>query len=239
MSISAIIPVYNEEGNVLPVYYELKEILQRLTDEYEIIFVDDGSQDATLSKLLSIKSKEPELRIIKFSKNFGKSAALTAGFEHVKGESVITLDGDGQDDPNNIPNLINALTEDSDVVCGWRVNRKDGFLKKLNSKIYNLLNRKINRNNIHDNNCMLRIYRKQVVSKLILPKGAHRYIPSILAQKGFRVSEIEVTHRSRLTGLSNYGFKRLFSGFFDLFRFRSLDKTIKPVHIIEKKYGFE
>lgn len=239
MRISAIIPVHNEEGNVIAVYQELKEILQKITLDFEIIFIDDGSQDATLSQLLSLKPKEENLSIIKFARNYGKSAALTAGFAHVKGDSVITLDGDGQDDPNNIPNLVKALTEESDVVCGWRVNRKDRYLKKLYSKVYNFLNRRINRINVHDSNCMLRVYRKEVISGLILPKGAHRYIPIILSKRGYRITEIEVIHRSRLTGKSSYGFKRLFSGFLDLFRFRSLDKNIQPVHIVEKKYGFD
>jgi len=240
MMVTAIIPVHNEEGNVIPVYRELKGILQKITTDFEIIIVDDGSKDTTLDKLLSLKSKEEKLRIIQFKKNYGKSAALSAGFDNAEGDSIITLDGDGQDDPNNIPNLISALTEEYDFVCGWRVKRNDAFLKKTSSKIYNFLNRVINRSKIHDNNCMLRIYRKEAVSDLKLTKGAHRYLPTILTSKGFRIAEIEVNHRPRLTGKSSYGFKRLFVGFFHLFRFRSFNR-IKPksIYAIEKKYGFE
>ena len=239
MKISAVIPVYNEEGNIIPVYQELEEKLQKITNEFEIIVVDDGSKDKTLIKLLYLLKNSKNLRIIEFEKNYGKSAALTAGFAHVRGDSVITLDGDGQDDPNNIPNLIDALNEDFDVVCGWRANRNDKFLKRLNSRIYNFLNRKINRINIHDSNCTLRIYRKEVVSDLKLPKGAHRYIPTILLREGYRISEVEVIHRKRLTGKSRYGFRRLFVGFFHLFRVKSFlrAKSIS-IYEIKNKYGF-
>ena len=246
MMLSAIIPVYNEEDNIVPLYKEIKGMMQEITEDFEIIYIDDGSTDKTLSNLLSLISKEERyLRIIQFSKRFGKSAALTAGFQSVKGDLIVTLDGDGQDNPNNIPNLLSALTEEYDVVCGWRKKRHDSFLtKKIPSKIYNILNRSFTSSNLHDNNCTLRVYRNKAVKELILPKRSHRYLPMMLENRGFRLTEISVNHRSRLSGKSKYGFKRLLLGFFDLFKFRSLVKKKKDIPLqslyeIKERYGFE
>ncbi|MHA1198837.1 MAG: glycosyltransferase family 2 protein, partial [Candidatus Heimdallarchaeaceae archaeon] len=187
--ISVVIPVFNEEDNVLPLYDELEIILSNQSQDFEIIFIDDGSNDKTLVNLKERISVENNLRVIQLTQRFGKSAALTAGFNHVKGEIVVSLDGDGQDDPKNIPALILELAKDFDVICGWRYDRQDTAIKKLNSKIYNILNRILSKIQIHDNNCMLRVYRKEVVTDLSLIKGAHRYLPAIIASRGFRISE--------------------------------------------------
>jgi len=244
--ISIVIPVFNEEENVLPLYEELRNVLDKELQEYELIFVDDGSTDDTLENLSKILPTGDKLRIIQLSHRFGKSAALTAGFNHIRGDIVVTLDGDGQDDPKNISLLLEEMNPDVDVVCGWRFNRQDSFPKKLNSKIYNILNRFLNRIQIHDNNCMLRVYRKEVVSDLFLIKGAHRYLPVIIKNSGFRISEKKVSHRSRLSGNSKYGTKRLFKGFFDFFKFSLfLKKNYKEksskmkLYEIKEKYGFE
>jgi len=245
MMLSAVIPVFNEEDNILPLFGELKGIMQKITNNFEIIYVDDGSNDNTLLNLLSLFSNEKQyLRIIQLSRRFGKSAALTAGFQSIKGDIIVTLDGDGQDDPNNIPNLLSALTGEYDVVCGWRKKRHDSLLtKKVPSKIYNFLNRIFTNSNLHDNNCTLRVYRKKTVKELILPKRAHRCLPMILENRGFNITEISVTHRPRLSGKSKYGLKRLFTGFFDLFKFRSLtvkvDLSPQSLYEIREKYGFE
>ncbi len=223
MMFSVVIPVFNEEDNVKPLYNELKEVLTKLSKEFEIIFVDDGSTDNTLFKLLSIiEQGEKKLQVIQLRRRFGKSPALTAGFQSVKGEIIITLDGDGQDDPHNIPSLIKKLN-DFDVVCGWRCKRKDTFfLKKLPSKIYNFLNRKFNRLRIHDSGCTLRVYRKEAIEDIILLGGDHRYLPAILQNRGFSITEVKVNHRPRLKGKSKYGYKRIFTGFADLFTIRFL-----------------
>ena len=244
--ISVIIPVFNEEDNVVPLYKELKEVMMNLSQEFEIIFIDDGSDDNTLSNLLKLLSNEDNLFLIQLSRHFGKSAALTAGFNHINGELVVTLDGDGQDIPGNIPVLLSSLTEDYDVICGWRYERQDSTIKKFLSKIYNVLNQIFSRIEIHDNNCMLRVYRKDVVSELSLIKGAHRYLPAIIVSRGFKISETKVAHRPRLRGKSKYGIKRLFKGFMDLFKFNLfLKKKYKEkskkrtLYEIKKKYGFE
>ena len=244
--ISVIIPVFNEEDNVLPLYRELKKVLEKQSQGYEIVFIDDGSTDKTATKLQKEILKTNNLQLIQLTSHFGKSAALTAGFNHVRGDVVVTLDGDGQDDPKNISLLLTAMNKNTDVVCGWRVDRQDSNIKKINSKIYNHLNRIVNKVQIHDNNCMLRVYRKEVITGLSLIKGAHRYLPAIIASRGFKLAEIEVSHRPRLSGKSKYGTKRLFRGFIDLFKFNLLLKkdydkksNNQILYEINGKYGFE
>jgi len=232
--ISVVIPVYNEEGNVIPLYTELKETLSPLSQKYEIIFIDDGSTDNTLANLLSLLEEgERNLKIIQLRKRFEKSAALVAGFSSTGGDIIITLDGDGQDDPQNIPLLLEKLTEDIDVVCGWRYNRKDSFLfKKLPSWIYNKLNRGFNKVNLHDSDCMLRVYRKETISEIVLLVGDHRYIPAILLNRGFKFAEVKVNHRKRYSGKSKYGIKRIFTGLSDLITFRFLFRYgHRPMHL--------
>lgn len=232
--ISVVIPVYNEENNVIPLYQELKEVFSSISKSYEVIFVDDGSTDNTLRNLLSLLSdKENPVRIIELRNRFRKSAALVAGFKSVKGGIVVTLDGDGQDDPNDIPKLLKELTNDVDVVCGWRYKRKDSlFFKKIPSAIYNFLNRLFNRLDVHDSDCMLRVYRKEAVSEIILLEGDHRYIPAILHNRGFKLAEVKVNHRKRNSGKSKYGSKRLFAGLADLFTVRFLFRFgQRPMHL--------
>ncbi len=232
--ISVVIPVYNEEGNVIPLYTELKEILSSLSQKYEIIFIDDGSTDNTLANLLSLlEEREKNLRVVQLRKRFEKSAALVAGFSSTSGDIIITLDGDGQDDPQSIPLLLDQLSDDVDVVCGWRYNRKDSFLfKKLPSWIYNKLNRVFNKVDLHDSDCMLRVYRKEAISEIVLLGGDHRYIPAILFNKGFKFTEVKVNHRKRNSGKSKYGVKRIFTGFSDLITFRFLfSYGRRPMHL--------
>lgn len=222
--ISIIIPVLNEEENVVPLFKEIKEVLSSLPHDYEVIFVDDGSTDQTLGEVRSLLSKgEKKLQVVQLRRCFGQSAALLAGFQSAKGDLIITLDGDGQNDPHDIPSLLAALDEDIDVVCGWRHKRRDGFfLKKIPSKIFNLLNRISNKLNIHDSGCTFRVYRKEAVADLLLLGGDHRYLPAILSNRGFRFAEVKVNHRPRTRGKTKYGIKRIFAGLSDLFTFRFL-----------------
>ncbi|MHA2357565.1 MAG: glycosyltransferase family 2 protein, partial [Candidatus Heimdallarchaeaceae archaeon] len=225
--------------NIRPLYTELKEVLISNSYDYEIIFIDDGSTDNTLIELKSIiEEGEKNVRAIQLRKHFGKSAALTAGFQNTYGNIIVSLDGDGQDNPHDIPLLLKALSNDVDIVCGWRYNRHDSFFKKVPSKIYNFLNRLFNRMKIHDSGCTLRAYRKEAVDELLLLDGDHRYLPAILRSKGFRLTEMKVNHRARFGGKSKYGYKRLFIGLSDLFTLRFLFRYGKQPIRLFIKIGF-
>ena len=235
--ISIVIPVFNEQDNVLPLYHSLTETMSSREEPYEIIFVDDGSRDKTLYNLRSVLSNGHEksnghLRILELQRNFGQTPALLAGFANVTGEVVVTLDGDMQNDPKDIPKLLDALTDEYDVICGWRKNRQDNSLKKIPSKFNNFLNRRFNNLAIHDSGCTLRSYRREAVEGLHLYAEGHRYIPAILSKKGFRIGEVETNHKPRTMGQTKYGFKRLFRGFNDLLTLRALNKWgAKPGHL--------
>ncbi len=240
--ISIVIPVFNEEENVIPLSNEIFEIMSKLDDHFEIIIVDDGSRDNTLRNLQSLLEKESmkgKLRIIELQRNFGQTPALLAGLSQIKGDLIVTMDGDQQNDPRDIPKLITALTPEYDVICGWRKNRKDNIFKKLPSKINNLINRRVNNVYIHDSGCTLRVYRNEAIKNIQLYAEGHRYIPAILAQQGFRLGEIETNHRPRTLGKTKYGFKRLFRGFIDLFTLNILHKWgKKPIHLFSRWAGF-
>jgi len=229
-----VIPVYNEEENIKPLYNSLVEVLEPIKQKYELIFVNDGSTDNTLGILLEVlkKEKNKALRIIDLQGNHGQTLALLAGLNNVNGDFVITMDGDLQNDPKDIPALINALTDDFDIICGWRKNRKDNAFKKIPSKFNNFLNRRLNNLHIHDSGCTLRIYRRAAIENLDLYAEGHRYIPAVLAKKGFKIGEIETHHRPRTMGKTKYGFKRLFRGFIDLLTLNALNKWgSKPSHL--------
>ena len=215
INISVTIPVYNEERNVKILYERLKKVLSKLNKTYEIIFIDDGSLDKTYDELLKINDKH--LKIVKFRKRFGQTAATDAGFKAAKGSVIISMDGDLQNDPRDIPLLLNKLNQDYDVVCGWRFNRKDHFLKKLFSKSANLMRRKLTKDELHDSGCSFRVYKKECFDNLDLYGEMHRYIPTLLLWKGFKVGEVKVNHNKRANGKTKYGPARIFKGFLDLF----------------------
>ncbi len=225
MMISFIIPVKDEEENVIPLFKEIEEVMGTMNQQYEVIFVDDGSKDNTVKNLREMFIQgNKTIKIIQLRKNYKKSAAMSVGFDLAQGEIIITLDGDGQDNPYEIPKMLEALTEDVDVVCAWRKKRKDAFfIKTLPSRIYNLMNKWINGIKIHDNDCNFRIYRKEAIDNLVLLEGDHRFVPVILKQRGFELTEIKVEHRRRKTGKSKYGSRRLFEGFTDLINFKLLN----------------
>ncbi|MHA1210888.1 MAG: glycosyltransferase family 2 protein [Candidatus Heimdallarchaeota archaeon] len=232
--ISIVIPVFNEEENVIPLFTSIVDVMSESDREYELIFVDDGSRDNTLNYLKSLLESgdgQGILRIIELRRNFGQTPAMLAGLAQAKGQFVVTMDGDQQNDPNDIPKLIEALTDEFDVICGWRKNRKDNMLKKLPSKINNRINRRLNNLEIHDSGCTLRIYRREAIEDLQLFAEGHRYIPAILAQQGFLIGEIVTNHRPRTLSKTKYGFKRLFRGFIDLKTLNILNKWgNKPIH---------
>jgi len=231
--LSVVIPAFNEEDNILPLYTALKGVLGGMQYPYEIIFIDDGSTDKTYPALKKIHESDSQVKIIKFRKNFGQSAALRAGFDHAKGRIIITLDSDLQNDPSDIPKLVEKLKkEDFDVVCGWRYNRRDPFLKKIFSRLANWMRTKFTKETIHDSGCTLRSYHQDCIKDLELFGELHRYIPAILQWKGYRIGELKVNHRERIHGTSKYSWKRLTKGFLDLLVISFWQKySVRPMHI--------
>lgn len=231
--ISVVIPLYNEEESLDELYKQLKEALNSMHEIYEIICVDDGSSDSTFKKLLDIHNRDKNIKLIKFRKNFGQTAALHAGFDHAEGDLVVTLDGDLQNDPHDIPKIIANLTEeDLDVVCGWRFDRKDPFAKRIISKLANSMRKKLTGETIHDSGCTLRGYKKECVKDLDLFGEMHRFIPAMLTWRGYKVGEIKVNHYERKHGETKYNWKRLIKGFLDLLVISFWQRySFRPVHI--------
>lgn len=231
--ISIVIPFYDEEENVVPLYEEISESISRIEEDFEILFVDDGSMDSTYKYMVDLAEKDSRVKIIKFRSNFGQSAALKAGFDHAKGDYIITMDADMQNDPHDIPAMVSKIkSEDYDVVCGWRSNRKDSASKKVFSKFANFLRNRLTREQIHDSGCTFRIYKKESTEDLELYGELHRYIPAMLSWKGFRIGEIETNHRERLHGKTKYNWKRLAKGFLDLVVVTFWQKySLRPIHV--------
>lgn len=227
--ISIIIPVYNEEGNISELYHKLFNVLSVLDKTYEIIFVDDGSKDNTFQEIKALR--DSNIRIVRFQRNYGKAAALSCGFNKSMGNFVISMDGDLQDDPKEIPRFLEKLKE-FDMVSGWKVNRQDPFSKTFPSKCFNKLTRFITGININDFNCGYKGYRREVVKNIKLYGEFHRYIPVLAHWKGYTVGEIEVEHHPRIHGKSKYGVGRILNGFFDLITITFLMLYNKrPLHI--------
>lgn len=228
--LSIVIPVYNESESVSLLHNELFTVLTSLNKKFEIIFIDDGSNDDTLSQL----KKLTPVRIISLTHNFGKSQALQAGFRVANGRYILTLDGDLQDNPHEIPNFLKTIQDNQvDLICGWKQNRIDSFAKRMVSKIANTLIRFFTKTTVHDMNCGFKLYRKEVVNVLNLYGDMHRYIPALVSALGFRVIELPVTHRERRFGVSKYGnFRRFFKSFFDFITLLLIRRFIdKPMHI--------
>lgn len=211
--ISIIIPVYNEDESILELYEKLYNTLSLLDKTYEIIFIDDGSTDNTFEKIKSIR--DSKVKIVKFQRNYGKAAALSCGFKKSKGDIVITLDGDLQDDPKEIPRFIEEL-KNYDMVSGWKNKRQDPVSKTLPSKYFNWLTRFITGVKINDFNCGYKAYNNYVVKNINIYGELHRYIPALAYWKGYSVGEIQVEHHPRIHGESKYGVERLLKGFLDL-----------------------
>ena len=205
--ISIIVPIYNEEENIVNLYTDIENAL--IYYEHEIIFVDDGSIDNSYNIISCLAEKDYCVKIIKLKKNYGQSAATKAGVDNSQGEIIVTLDGDLQNDPADIPKMLNKLNEGYDVVCGWRYNRKDKFFKKLLSKISNCLHRKMTGLKIHDSGCSLRVYRREVFDDIDLYGEMHRFLPAMIFNEGYRVVEMETNHRQRVYGKSKYGLGRI------------------------------
>ena len=234
MKISVVIPVFNELESLPDLVEELKLNLNNFKD-WEVIFVDDGSSDKSNNWLFKLSNENDNFKLIQFFRNYGKSAALSEGFKNAKGDYIITMDADLQDDPAEIPNLINKLEEGWDLVSGWKKNRLDPLNKTLPSKLFNFVTRIVTGIKIHDFNCGLKGYRQSVIKSINIYGGRHRYIPALAGQRKFRVTEIIVNHRERKFGKTKYGGSRIFHGFFDLITILFLNKyTQQPLHL----FGF-
>jgi glycosyltransferase involved in cell wall biosynthesis len=232
-AVSIVIPIYNEEGNLKELHTRLSEVLPAITETYEIIFVDDCSTDNSFAILNEFNREDKKTKVIKFRRNFGQSAAIAAGFDYSKGDIIITMDGDLQNDPEDIPKLLDELENgDYDVVCGWRFDRADTMLKKLFSKIANGLRRRFTDEDIHDSGCTLRAYKKECRADLELYGEMHRYIPALLLWKGYKIGEVKVRHHERKHGTTKYSWKRVVKGFLDLIVVTFWQRfSARPIHV--------
>ena len=220
--VTIVIPLRDEELNVGPLHDELTSVMDKLNVSCELIFVDDGSVDGTATRLTALQATDPRIRIIRFTRNFGQTAAFAAGFAHARGRFIVTSDGDLQNDPADIPHLL-QLAQRHGIVCGWRKDRKDAFFTRhVPSVAANWLLGLATGIRLHDNGCSLKVFRADLVRPLKLRPGMHRYLPAIASQLGGDVVEVVVNHRPRRFGRSKYGLSRTFSVVADLIHLRAL-----------------
>jgi glycosyltransferase involved in cell wall biosynthesis len=230
MTLSVVVPLYNEEDNIRLLHEKLKGALDPLGQEYEILFVDDGSTDKTLSLLEEIQSHDNNVIVLSLRRNFGQTAAFAAGFDFARGDVVVTMDGDLQNDPSDIPKLL-ALMKDNDLVSGWRKKRKDPFFtRRLPSIMANWLISKVTGVQLHDYGCSLKAYRRDVIKNLKLYGEMHRFIPAVASWYGVRVAGVETVHYPRLYGKSKYGISRTLKVVLDLITVKFLQSfSTKPI----------
>jgi len=230
MTLSVVIPLYNEEENVQMLFERLKGTLDHLKKEYEIIFVDDGSTDRTLSILEDIQAKDKNVVVLSLRRNFGQTAAFAAGFDFARGDVIVTMDGDLQNDPADIPKLL-ELIKDNDLVSGWRRKRKDPFFtRRLPSIMANWLISNVTGVKLHDYGCSLKAYRRDVIKNLKLYGEMHRFIPAVASWYGVRIAEVETVHHQRLRGKSKYGISRTMKVVLDLITVKFLQSfSTKPI----------
>jgi glycosyltransferase involved in cell wall biosynthesis len=229
--LSVVVPLFNEEESIPTLYEKLIDNLNNIGKNYEILFVDDGSTDKTYEIINKINQKDRRVKTVKFRRNFGQTAAISAGFDYAKGEVIVTIDGDLQNDPKDIPYLLEKLSEGYDVISGWRFDRKDSLPKRIPSRISNFLHKKLTGLNIHDSGCTLKAYKSEAVKNLELYGEIHRFIPALLAWRGFKVGEIKVKHLPRKYGKTKYGTWRLVNGFLDLINLKFWTQySSRPLH---------
>ena len=219
--LSIVVPVYNEEDNVRPLFEKIQTVCEAIGDPYEVLFVDDGSQDKTFAVLSELSKQEPQLAVIRFKKNAGQTAAMAAGFEFAQGQRIISMDGDLQNDPSDIPKLLEKLDESYDLVCGWRKERQDKFLtRRVPSIVANWIIAQVTGVPIHDNGCSLKAYRASVIKQVPLYGEMHRFIPAMSTVVGARIAEIVVSHHPRRFGKSKYGLGRVWRVMLDIIAFK-------------------
>ena len=224
-SISVVISVYNEEDNVVPLLEKTALVLRSIGRPFEVIFVDDGSTDATFPRLADAGAAHPELVLVKLRRNFGQTPALQAGFDRARGEIIVTMDGDLQNDPTDIPRLLERIAQGADVVSGWRKNRQDTLvLRKFPSWVANRLIRFVTGVPIHDQGCSLKAYRREVIERLDLYSDMHRFVAILTMPTGAAIEEIEVKHHARMSGESKYGISRVVKVMADLFTIQMITR---------------
>lgn len=231
LDLSIVVPVHDEEDNVVPLYEALSKALRALGRPYEIIVVDDGSRDDTYQRLARLADADDAFKLIKLRRNFGQTAAMAAGFDHAAGDIVIPMDGDLQNDPTDIPRLLDKLDEGYDVVSGWRKDRQDSAVRRLPSRIANWLIGRVTGVRLHDYGCTLKAYRADVVAETQLYGEMHRFLPALAAQAGARIAEIPVRHHPRVSGRSKYGLRRTFKVLLDLLTVKFLSISTKPSYV--------
>jgi dolichol-phosphate mannosyltransferase len=230
--ISVVVPVHDEELSVALLHDELRSALDPLGEPWEAVFVDDGSTDGTFAALTRLHSAHDGVRVVRLRRNFGKAAALQAGFEEARGDRVVTIDGDLQDDPAEIPRLLAKLDEGFDLVSGWKSRRRDSLRRRLLSRLFNAVTGRLSGLHLHDLNCGLKAYRAEVVGGLRLYGELHRFVPVLAHYRGFRVAELPVNHRPRGHGRSRYGMERYVRGFLDLLTVTFMGRyRHRPLHL--------
>jgi dolichol-phosphate mannosyltransferase len=230
--LSVVVPVRNEEPSVAPLLEELAAVLDDVDPNWEAVFVDDGSTDGTFAALTRLHAERDNVHVVRLRRGFGKAAALTAGFEHAGGDVVVTIDGDGQDDPSEIPRLLAKLDEGFDLVSGWKTRRRDPLRRRVLSRLFNAVAGRISGIRLHDMNCGLKAYRADVVRGLNLYGELHRFVPVLAHQEGYRVAELPVNHRPRAHGRSRYGLERYVRGFLDLLTVSFMGRyRHRPLHL--------
>jgi len=230
--ISVVVPLLNEERSLEALYREIADALEPLGHDYEVVFVDDGSTDASLAVLSRLHDETTNVVVIHLRRNFGKAAALQAGFVEARGDLVITIDADLQDDPAEIPKLLAKLDEGFDLVSGWKTRRNDPLARRLFSRVFNWVTGVISGVHLHDVNCGLKAYRAEVLHGIRLYGELHRFIPVLASYRGYRIAEIPVNHRPREHGRSRYGPERYLRGFFDLLSVTFMGRyKHRPLHL--------
>ena len=230
--ISVVVPLHNEERSIPLLHEELEAALDPLGEPWESVYVDDGSTDGSFAALTRLHARAENVRVVRLRRNFGKAAALASGFAQATGDRVVTIDGDLQDDPAEIPRLLAKLEEGFDLVSGWKTKRRDPLRRRIPSKIFNRVAGWMSGLRLHDMNCGLKAYRAEVVQNLVLYGELHRFIPVLAHEQGYRVAELPVHHRPREHGRSRYGLERYLRGFLDLLTVSFMGRyRHRPLHL--------
>jgi len=231
--VSIIVPVLNEAGTVLELSRRVAEVMERIGRRFEILFVDDGSSDETRQRVKEAHEIDDRVKLVSLRRNFGKAAALCAGFDHSSGQILITMDGDLQDEPDEIPRFLEKLeSENLDLVSGWKQQRQDPASKRYPSRLFNWVTRKLASVDLHDFNCGFKAYRREVLDEIALYGELHRYIPVLASRRGFTLGELSVVHHPREHGTSKYGWDRYYKGLLDLITVLFITKyTRRPLHL--------